>query len=713
MKGHFISVRTAAAAILASALTLTACFTVNAAASSVTGTNIHNNNYSRWSAPIASNIYENSDGSMTLVECVSNTVAVERYTKDGEFLETITKFDAPYSIFGGFYSGQKYNYLVFGSKNSNADDAVDVVFVRQYGKDWSFIRESAIKGIDTKTPFEAGSLRMVETNGILYIFTCHVMYSGHQANMTLLFNSETLEYLKRSTSPYSSHSFNQFIQTDGSYIYTLDHGDAYPRALMMGKYQAGTTSFYASTKELYNIVGTTGDNTTGVSVGGFLLSGDKFYIVGNSIIQDESTYQSDTHRNIFLMTTDKNMSAPTFTWLTNYTADDKISPYTPHLTKLDDGNYIVMWEEKDSASNLVTKIAKINSSGSIVKSAQTLAPLSDCPPLLCSDGKLRWYVTDSCAPIFYTLDPNTMETPKTPSEDWSIDSNGTLTVGGKGFLPSTIPWESRKAEIKHVIIKDGVYNLPANSFNGCTALEDAVLSDTVSSIGSSAFYGCSSLTSVKMPSYLSSLGGSAFYGCGKLTHLVIPEGVKTINSSTFYGCGSLDTVELPNTLETIGAMGFYSCGIRTLTLPPSLRTISYASFWSCSNLKTLTVPEGVTSIGSQAFAYSGLLHLALPSTAETLNSNMLNGRTSVNVYCIKGSAADDFMKNTGKEYSYIGDVSSNSTTDKADIKKILRLADGANSLNGDMALGFRADTNLDEKIDIFDVIRALNIAEDK
>ncbi|MBQ9518713.1 MAG: hypothetical protein IJR59_02330, partial [Firmicutes bacterium] len=460
MKGKSGLIRCSAAALILSLFVLGSGVCVYGALSS---SNIHDNNYVQWASPVYSNLYEDN-GALVRVECAGGNVAVEKYDTDGNFLSTVTQFDAPHPIFGGFYQNEKYFYLAFGQNNSGNDDTLDVVFLRQYDKNWNFLRETAVKAIDTHSPFDAGSLRMAEAKGMLYVFTCHVMYSGHQANMTLIFDSEDISYIKRSTSPYSSHSFNQFIQTDGSYMYTLDHGDAYPRALMMGKYQAGVSSFYASTKELYNIVGTTGNNATGVSVGGFLLSGDKFYIAGNSIVQDEATYQTDTHRNIFLMTTDKNMSAPSTVWLTNYAKDDGITVKTPSITQLDDGNFIIMWEEYAS-SKYITKIAKVSPSGNILRSGQTLAPLSDCRALLCSDGKMRWYVTNSSAPIFYTFDPSTFDVPTTPAEDWNIDANGTLTVGGKGFLPdSPIPWEDQKANIKHVVIKNGVYNVPQNAF---------------------------------------------------------------------------------------------------------------------------------------------------------------------------------------------------------------------------------------------------------
>ena len=35
---------------------------------------------------------------------------------------------------------------------------------------------------------------------------------------------------------YVSHSFNQFIDLDGNQIVAVDHGDAYPRSVVLTKY---------------------------------------------------------------------------------------------------------------------------------------------------------------------------------------------------------------------------------------------------------------------------------------------------------------------------------------------------------------------------------------------------------------------------------------------------------------------------------------------
>lgn len=88
---------------------------------------------------------------------------------------------------------------------------------------------------------------MTETAGKLYIHTCHEMYTSsdglnHQANMTFVLDENTLKVLDSYSdvmnlvqAGYVSHSFNQFICTDGKSVYRVDHGDANPRAVAITK----------------------------------------------------------------------------------------------------------------------------------------------------------------------------------------------------------------------------------------------------------------------------------------------------------------------------------------------------------------------------------------------------------------------------------------------------------------------------------------------
>ena len=227
-------------------------------------------------------------------------------------------------IFGGFFSGKSHNYLVFGQQNPKESDSVEVIRIVKYDKNWKRLSAVSIKGANTYIPFDAGSLRMTETGGKLYIHTCHEMYdddnSGyhHQANMTFVIKQSTMKVVDQyydvmniAQAGYVSHSFNQFVKTDGSKVYRVDQGDAYPRGVYMTSCDVtGDVEDvdYVCAFE-YNTLKDVSSNYTGVSVGGFELSEENCLLVGNEDTEDDAD-----NRNAFVSIIKKDMSLQNTVW---------------------------------------------------------------------------------------------------------------------------------------------------------------------------------------------------------------------------------------------------------------------------------------------------------------------------------------------------------------------------------------------------------------
>ncbi len=588
--------------------------------------NIHGSNYIKYGVVVSSDLYENGGG-LERVEFIDNKVIIEKYSLDGEFVSAIKEIPAPLPLYGGFYSGEKYNYLVFGAQNINDDNSVEVVRLQKYSKDWQLLKECPIYGANTFYPFDAGSARMTEAGGKLYLYTCHEMYKSgdglhHQSNLQFIIDIDSFESPSNPSSPYASHSFNQFIQTDGEYIYTIDHGDAYPRSVVMRKYEAGKTSYSVKSSTVLGIVGKSGDNYTGVSVGGFELSANNALVAGNTVEQNADTFSTDKQRNIFIGVAPKDMSAPSIKMLTNYTADDGVSPYTPYLIKLSDTRFLVMWEEY-SSQKYITKIVTIDENGNTISSTQNKLPLSLCKPVKASDGFLHWYVTNNTAPITYWLDPVTYEAQKIPEEDWEFDTDSkTLTIGGKGELPTeNLPWSEHYPEIKHLVIKKGVSSISDNAFEGCALLEDVTLSDTVFSVGDAAFKDCTSLKSVSMSDKVNNIGTSAFYGCSALKSIDLPQSITQIAPETFQGCSALESIDIPESVTDIGGYAFKDCSsLVSIKLPPNLTAINNYTFYGCEALKTVSFPESIKSIGFCSFENcSALESVDMPPTLSSIS----------------------------------------------------------------------------------------------
>ncbi|MCC8029120.1 MAG: Ig-like domain-containing protein [Lachnospiraceae bacterium] len=413
--------------------------------------NISDNNYTTWSSTMSSAIYQSGDNTLTRVEYSTDGIVIEEWSTAGVLISSQT-ISCELSRYGGFYSGENYNFLVFGQSNPNDDDSCEVIRVVKYSKDWERLGSCSVYGANTYIPFDAGSLRMTETGGNLYIYTCHEMYTSsdglhHQANMTFVVSESAMSVqqsyygiMNIAQAGYVSHSFNQFIETDGTYVYRVDHGDAYPRAVSITRCEAGGSITKVSYTYALSILGTTGANATGVSVGGFELSADSCIIAGNSVDQsDSSSYSASGQRNIFVTVTDKNLTATQLIWLTDYTSDDGITPRTPQLVKLSDDQFLVLWEEYDrSSGDTTTRIAAINADGEKTCEVDTTFRLSDCQPILTSGGMVCWYVTNGANAMLYTINPDQLEDYAIKElEDCTVSLSSTnYTYDGSSKTPS-------------------------------------------------------------------------------------------------------------------------------------------------------------------------------------------------------------------------------------------------------------------------------------
>ena len=213
---------------------------------------------------------------------------------------------------------------------------------------------------------------------------------------------------------------------------------------------------------------------------------------------------------------------------------------------------------------------------------------------------------------------------------WTLDSEGTLTISGKGKMKSwwsmyeRSPWYEND-KIKKLIIKNGVTGIGALSFSYCSSLTSVTCPSSITGIGNKAFCGCKSLTSITLPDSITSIGSDAFRqcysltsitipknvtiieegtfcGCKSLTSITIPDSVKRIKSDAFSTCSALTSIEIPNSITSIGDNAFYNCtSLNSITIPDSVTSIEDFTFYNCESLTSITIPDSVTNIGKQSF----------------------------------------------------------------------------------------------------------------
>ena len=293
--------------------------------------NISTNNYSRWSAVQSSYLTENSDHTLSRIEHTNSGVRIETYSADGKTLQSTKTLANELPLFGGYFAGKNNNYL--GQTNPTESNSKEVVRVVKYTKDWNRVSDCKISDCNTTTPFIYSNSRMLELEGKLYIYTGHEMYADkdgrhHQANLLLTVNESTMQLtdaaydVSNLSTGYVSHSFNQFIATDGSAIYRVDHLESNNttidgallsvNGITLSKYNKADKSTAVKVIAPVKFDQNT-NNYTGAAIGGFALGS------GSSLIaytQDVST--TSRVRNVKLSVTDTDFSTTKQIKLTNY-----------------------------------------------------------------------------------------------------------------------------------------------------------------------------------------------------------------------------------------------------------------------------------------------------------------------------------------------------------------------------------------------------------
>lgn len=433
-----------------------------AGATPLTGSNVHMRAYSFYSArPIASYLFANDKGGLTRVEGLT----VEEYNSSFQLLNT-RKIPQELTIYGGFYAGSQYNFFIFGQSNDSESPTVEVIRVVKYSKDWKRLGQASLYDIDTTVPFRAGSLRCTESNGFLYIHTCHQKYTyadgkRHQSNLTAAVEEETMK-CQLTNFFYVSHSFDQYILADrqGNLI-TADLGDAYPyRAINLHRLPAGITKvpeYNALTPELteiynvgykqisiHDIPGTKGQNSTGIVLGGLAETTSGYWVAYTNRAANQAG------QNYFIYV-DKSTMTPREIPLT---AQPGAS--APAVVSTGPNGGYVMWNGRSCDYPDSTLYYAAYSDGGTVGPVQTAkAYLSPCQPII-FNGKVVWYVTNGSVPVFYTLDASGLKAFPASA------APGASVIAGPGA--ASVPKPNTPPSTKTMF--DGDYGLDESDFSG-------------------------------------------------------------------------------------------------------------------------------------------------------------------------------------------------------------------------------------------------------
>ena len=415
-----MAVSTAVSAGSFSAFAVTQCVAYS-------GSNVNAQNYAQWSDTVKSYLTVCDNGNYMRVQAgaIEGKLLVEYYSSDFEPLST-KLIDNELPIFGAFYDSGNNYYVLSGQENPKQNDSLEVFRITKYDKNWNRIKSCSLYGANTTVPFDAGSARMTHSGDHLLVRTCHEMYkssdgNNHQSNVTIEVDMPSMTITDSYTGimnveyGYVSHSFNQFIKTDGTHIVALDHGDAHPRSAVLVKYNSDFTTgkFFPSYSQKGGNVDvvtypeyTSGHyNYTGAAIGGFDVSSSS-YIVAQSTVDLDYINTSKT-RNVYVSAVSKDLSTNKLNKITSY-AEGTDSASAPQLVKINNNSFLLLWTRDTKVS-----CVKLNADGTVNGSIHTFeGSLSDCQPVI-KNGRAVWYVYDKNNVTFSSLNLSNLDDIKT------------------------------------------------------------------------------------------------------------------------------------------------------------------------------------------------------------------------------------------------------------------------------------------------------------
>ena len=233
---------------------------------------------------------------------------------------------------------------------------------------------------------------------------------------------------------------------------------------------------------------------------------------------------------------------------------------------------------------------------------------------------------------------STDQLPSKNNHNWFTGFTGEIVVTLGNSL-ATPRYAFQNYDGAKITLPEGLTTIGAQSFYGCSELEEVVLPSTVTTFGTTTttgtitqtFYNCSSLKSISLPEGLTIIGGNMFYRCSALESVNIPSTVKEIDSNAFNGCSSLKNIDLSN-VEVVDSSAFSGCTSLTSVDLTNVTTLGSSAFNGCSAIADITLGEKLTSIGSSAFNGTAITEITIPRSVTALPGNVNTTLVSSSIF---------------------------------------------------------------------------------
>lgn len=375
----------------------------------------------RWGSPQKSYLIKNSDGTYSAIE-FSEQLNIETYDSDFNYVSS-SKIKLSYPIFGGFFAGEEYNYVVSGQENPKESDTLAVINISVYDKNFKKVKDVPVKDCRTTVPFDACNVSITENEDFLVLHTSRSQYKeksglAPQTGLTVIINKTdwtVANTLDKFQPNHTSHALKAYAKFDKGAIVTANYSDATP---VRGAFiqEMDTSGKLLDSMEIFSVPGTASANCTGAMIGGFEISSKSYITVLSTIDHALATDYADTYiegvsveeRDILIAVTNKSSKKTKTSPLTFYSGSGKTAS-VPYLVKLESGNFMVLWQKFDTSSNTSKTFcyAFLDKNGNLIGEAmQCEGYLSEgCQPVEI-DGKVMWYTNTASGRIFYEINSN-------------------------------------------------------------------------------------------------------------------------------------------------------------------------------------------------------------------------------------------------------------------------------------------------------------------
>lgn len=246
---------------------------------------------------------------------------------------------------------------------------------------------------------------------------------------------------------------------------------------------------------------------------------------------------------------------------------------------------------------------------------------------------------------------------------WILQGDGILRIFGKYKIydysedgsnaqHSPRPWDEYRADIKNIVIEEGITWIGMLAFYRLYKLENVKIARSVKVIAWNVFGDCHSLKTLYLPNsveffhnpgkeleikieggieavskgkcgdnakfqFNKKKGELIIYGYGNITHwqskwtlykplikkVYIADKISNISNDAFTFCNKLENIRMSNNITKIGDWAFNGCAsLKSIILPKNLTTIGKWAFCGCNGLSKVRIPNKVTEVGEYAFS---------------------------------------------------------------------------------------------------------------